>query len=82
MVNIIDTHCHLYAEEFNEDRAEAISRAIGQGVTKILLPNIDLDSIDGLHSLADEYPDICIPMMGVTSLLHQRRLSSCIEYDF
>ena len=65
MVNIIDTHCHLYAEEFNEDRAEAISRALSQGVTKILLPNIDLESIDGLHSLADEYPEICIPMMGL-----------------
>lgn len=65
MVNIIDTHCHLYAEEFNDDRADAISRAIGQGVSKILLPNIDLDSIDGLHSLADDYPEICIPMMGL-----------------
>ena len=65
MVNIIDTHCHLYAEEFNEDRSEAIERALGMGVSKILLPNIDLESIEGLHALADTYQQVCFPMMGL-----------------
>lgn len=65
MVKIIDTHCHLYAEEFNEDRALAIERALAMGVSKILLPNIDLESIEGLHALADAYQQVCFPMMGL-----------------
>ncbi len=65
MVKIIDTHCHLYAEEFNEDRQEAIERALSMGVSKILLPNIDLVSIEGLHALADTYQQVCFPMMGL-----------------
>ena len=65
MVNIIDTHCHLYAEEFNDDRELAIERALAMGVSKILLPNIDLESIEGLHALADTYQQVCFPMMGL-----------------
>lgn len=65
MVKLIDTHCHLYAEEFNEDRSAAIDRAIQLGVSKILLPNIDTESISPLHDLVDSYPEICIPMMGL-----------------
>ncbi len=65
MVKIIDTHCHLYAEEFNEDRHEAIERALSLGVSKILLPNIDLESIEGLHALTDAYQQVCFPMMGL-----------------
>lgn len=65
MVNIIDTHCHLYAEEFNDDRELAIERALAMGVSKILLPNIDLESIEGLHALTDTYQQVCFPMMGL-----------------
>ena len=64
-MKIIDTHCHLYAEEFNEDRNEAIERALAMGVSKILLPNIDLESIEGLHALTDTYQQVCFPMMGL-----------------
>lgn len=64
-MKIIDTHCHLYAEEFNEDRNEAIERALAMGVSKILLPNIDLESIEGLHTLTDTYQQVCFPMMGL-----------------
>jgi TatD DNase family protein len=35
------------------------------GVSKILLPNIDLESIEGLHALADTYQQVCFPMMGL-----------------
>jgi TatD DNase family protein len=65
VVNIIDTHCHLYAEEFNDDRELAIERALAMGVSKILLPNIDLESIEGLHALTDTYQQVCFPMMGL-----------------
>ena len=50
---IIDTHSHLYAEEFLADRTEVLHRAEQMGVGAILLPNIDVQSIGALEQLAD-----------------------------
>lgn len=61
----IDTHAHLYASEFDEDRSEMIERAISLGVEQFLLPNIDENSIAGMHQLAKDYPNRCFAMMGV-----------------
>lgn len=61
----IDTHAHLYASEFDEDRSEMIARAISLGVEQFLLPNIDEKSIAGMHQLAKDYPNRCFAMMGV-----------------
>ena len=61
----IDTHTHLYSEEFNADRANVIKKAISAGVTKLFLPNIDSTSIDGMLALEKEYPQNCFPMMGL-----------------
>ncbi|MDX1651196.1 MAG: TatD family hydrolase [Brumimicrobium sp.] len=61
----IDTHAHLYADQFDDDRTEMIQRAIDQGVQKILLPNINLDSIDGMESLTKQFPEVCYSMMGI-----------------
>lgn len=65
MLEIIDTHCHLYSDKFDADRPEAIQRAIDLGVKKILLPNVDLTTVDGLHALMREYPHVCYGMMGL-----------------
>lgn len=64
-MKLIDTHSHLYAEEFDGDRAEAIARAQEQGVVQLLLPAIDSQSEERLFSLARAYPDVCRPMMGL-----------------
>jgi TatD DNase family protein len=64
-VKIIDTHSHIYSEEFDNDIEEVILRAKQVGVESILLPNVDVDSIVRLHSIADRYTDYCIPMMGL-----------------
>lgn len=61
----IDTHTHLYSEQFNEDRTEMIRRAIAAGVERMYMPNIDLESIDGMHALEIEFPDNCFAMMGL-----------------
>jgi TatD DNase family protein len=62
---IIDTHCHIFAEEFKHDRDEAIFRARHAGVKKILMPNIDLESVQALKDTHEEYLDLCLPMMGL-----------------
>jgi len=64
-MNYIDSHCHLYLDEFNEDRTEVITRAIEAGVNKILLPNIDLTSWQPMLELSQAYPGICFPMAGI-----------------
>jgi TatD DNase family protein len=62
---IIDTHAHLYAEEFHHDIANVIERARSEGIDRVLLPNIDTNSIDPLKALVASYPNYCIPMMGL-----------------
>jgi TatD DNase family protein len=62
---LIDTHTHLYSDQFDEDRDQVIQDCIDQGIAKLLLPNIDLESIDGMHQLVKDYPNTCFPMMGL-----------------
>lgn len=64
-MEFIDTHTHLFVEQFDEDRDEVIEKALSDGISKMLLPNIDLESIDALHKLAKKYSENCIPMMGL-----------------
>lgn len=62
---LTDTHSHLYATQFDEDRNEVVQRAFDAGITRIFLPNIDSTSIEGMHALAAAYPEQVFPMMGV-----------------
>jgi TatD DNase family protein len=64
-MQLIDTHSHLYAEEFDADRNEALSRAREAGVERLLLPAIDSESHERLFALASEAPDMCRLMMGL-----------------
>jgi TatD DNase family protein len=64
-MGIIDTHCHLYLEEFDADREEVIRSARAAGIECVLLPNIGLESIGRMHALCDLYPDFAFPMMGL-----------------
>lgn len=61
----VDTHCHLYHKQFDTDRNEMVRRALDAGVARMLLPNIDLESVPSMHALADAFPDVCLPMMGL-----------------
>lgn len=64
-MKIIDTHSHIYSEEFENDLDDVIRRAKQAGVAKILLPNIDATSLESLHAVSDRYKDYCIPLMGL-----------------
>lgn len=64
-MKLIDTHSHLFLEEFDADREEVMQRAKEVGVEKILLPNIDVTTIDALLQCCVAYPHICFPMMGL-----------------
>lgn len=62
---IIDTHSHIYLEDFDNDIEDVISRARIEGVEKICLPNIDSTSIEQMLKLEAEYPDLCKTMIGL-----------------
>ena len=62
---LIDTHAHLYAEQFDKDRAEMVQRALDHNIKKIFMPNIDSASIEGMLALEKKYPNNCYPMMGL-----------------
>lgn len=64
-MKLIDTHTHLFAEQFNKDRDEVVQRALEAGVEKLLLPNIDASTIAAMKELAARYPQHCLPMMGL-----------------
>ncbi len=64
-MKLIDTHTHLYLPEFDADRNEVISRAVEAGVVKLLMPNIDVHSVNIMNLIADKYPGTCYPMIGL-----------------
>ena len=71
-LTFIDTHTHLYAEEFDADRDEMLARAVAAGAKRLFLPNIDANSVGPMLALCDAHPDLCRPMMG----LHPTELPS------
>ena len=64
-MELIDTHCHLYAPAFAEDIDAVIKRAMAAGVSRLYLPAIDRESETSLLDLEKRYPDICIAMQGL-----------------
>ena len=65
MMDFIDTHSHLYAEEFDNDRAEAIDRCFGAGVNRLILPDIDATSRQAMLDLAASDPQRFFPCAGL-----------------
>ncbi len=61
---MIETHAHLYAEKFDEDRAEMMDRAAQAGVEKFYMPNIDHESIESMMEVEDKYSNT-IATMGI-----------------
>lgn len=61
----IDTHTHIYLKKFDEDRETCINEAVNAGVKRMYLPNIDVSSVEQIKDCIKNYPDQCIPMMGL-----------------
>ena len=62
---LIDTHCHLYSEEFLSDIDNVIERATEEGVQKFFLPGIDSTAIDAMLHLEERFENRCFAMMGL-----------------
>ncbi|MDR0743072.1 MAG: TatD family hydrolase [Tannerella sp.] len=64
-MKFIDTHTHIYSEEFDNDRPEIIKSARDAGIRAILLPNVDSTSIEMINEISGKEPDFIYPMMGL-----------------
>jgi TatD DNase family protein len=64
-MKLIDTHAHLYLHHFKDDIEFVIERAKNNAVYKVVLPNIDSESINSMLLLAGKFPEFFYPAMGV-----------------
>lgn len=64
MITLVDTHTHLYCEEFDEDRELALIRAREAGVMRLFMPNIDDTTVEALLAFCDAH-DCCYPLIGL-----------------
>lgn len=62
---LFDTHTHIYLPEFDDDREAVVQRAVEAGVSRMMLPNVDVMTIDALQAVLEAYPHLCIGAMGL-----------------
>ena len=75
MIEFVDTHTHLFVQEFDEDRDAAVQRALDAGVTRLCLPCITGESVPLINAMCDRYPGVCHAMIG----LHPTELGNDYE---
>ena len=61
---MIDTHTHLFVEEFKDDLPEVMDRIRSVGITKVCMPNIDDTTVEDMLRVCEEYKGLCYPMIG------------------
>lgn len=61
----IDSHAHIYLDDFKADRTDTLHRCTEAGVTRIFMPNIDHTSIDHMLEVEERWPQQCHSMMGL-----------------
>ena len=62
---LVDSHSHLFLEEFADDLPQVMQRAREAGVTHIFMPNIESNTIESLLSVCAAYKEFCFPMIGL-----------------
>ncbi len=61
----IDSHAHLYSDQFIDDLDAVVDRSLATKVSKVLLPNIDMGSVDRMLLICDQHPEVLHPMVGL-----------------
>lgn len=64
-MQLIDTHNHIYLDDFDPEQDKLIAEAEASGIAALLLPNVDTTTIERMNALADRYPQYLFPMMGL-----------------
>jgi TatD DNase family protein len=83
---LIDTHTHFFDEAFNDDRREAVERAIAAGVRKMVLPCCSPKSLDGIRNLVESFPENMFPTAGLhpedIDEFPQNQIDTIFSYSF
>ncbi|WP_040005795.1 TatD family hydrolase [Fibrisoma limi] len=74
---LIDTHAHIYDEQFDQDRDAMLERAEAAQISQIWMPNCAQETVAGMMALAERYPERCLPMMG----LHPTYVNNTFEVE-
>ena len=64
-MSLVDSHAHIYLDEFDPDRGGVMERAALAGVTAILMPAIDSGTHQQMLNMEAAYPGTCWSMMGL-----------------
>ena len=64
-MKLVDSHSHLFLEDFQSDLPQVMMRAREAGVTHIFMPNIDSTTIEPMLKVCSEYKGYCFPMIGL-----------------
>lgn len=82
-MKLVDSHSHLFAEDFSEDLPQVIERAKNAGVSHIFMPNIDSSTVSNMLEVCTAYKDICYPMIGLhptsVNALYEKELAVVVE---
>ena len=62
---LIDTHAHFYLKEFKDDLDDCVQRCKENGIQQVLMPNVDVESIECMHLLEDGNSKFFKSMMGI-----------------
>jgi TatD DNase family protein len=73
----IDTHAHLYENIFDADRTEMLENAMKNGLSKIIIQNVDDETIAGMLQLENDFPELCLATMG----LHPCSVNANYKHD-
>ena len=76
-VSYIDSHAHIYLDQFRGNIDNIIKNSLNNNVHKILMPNINLDTVTDILKVSDQYKQICYPMLG----LHPCYIKDNFEYE-
>ena len=82
MMQFIDTHTHLFAEQFELDQKEVIQRALNSGITKMCIPHIDQESTKQFYNLCNAYPNNCFPLMGLHPTSVTKEYKTQLDFIF
>ncbi|HIY76188.1 MAG TPA: TatD family hydrolase [Candidatus Sphingobacterium stercorigallinarum] len=62
---LVDTHTHIYYHVDSDELNEQMARCQENGIEKLVLPNVDIDSIAKVFRTTEAYPEHCFAMLGL-----------------
>ena len=79
---MIDTHTHLYLDQFSDDINDVINRALENGIEKFYLPSISSKYNKSMHDLQNKYPNYCFCMIGLHPCYVDKNFDSELNFIY